>query len=56
MKQINALIAWIKRKRAIYILQQQLEFYPVLTQDNANEFSFEAINEILDIQHELKTI
>jgi len=56
MKQVIKLIAYINRINAIRELKNRLEFYPILTMDNANDFTFENINEILDIQHELKII
>lgn len=56
MKTINQIIAFIKRNNAIRELNNKLEFYPSLTMYNAGEFTFDEINEILNIKHELKQL
>lgn len=56
MKQINKLIDWVKKERTKYVLKQQLEFYPAFNMYNADQFSFESINEIINLQQQLKTI
>lgn len=56
MKIINNIINWWNRYTTINDIKTKLGFYPELNMYNADQFTFEDINEILTLKHQLKQL
>ena len=54
--ELNAMAKMIFLHIKLKDLKTKLEFYPALTIDNVNEFTFDELNDICQIESEISTI